>query len=305
MKMETGEYILPTIDAKDLVFMEKLGAGASGSVQLAKYLPKNSYTAVKSINMYDENKRKQLKNDVQTLYDHKCPFLVKMHGIFYEQAKVKLLLEYMNLGSLERITKTFQTKNIPAPCIPEPILAKMTHQMLQGLLYLHKVKHQIHRDIKPANILVNTDGIIKLTDFGITRTLEFTEDFSVSYVGTKNYMSPERIEGKKYSYASDVWSLGLVIFELATGEFPFKNDKNDMLLLLNALLYEKEPRLPDDGKYSNELRNFIERCLQREPEDRDTVIELICHPWIREYAFQKGDVAEWLSKLYSYKLVDY
>ena len=303
LKNEAGVYILPTIDSKDFKIIKKLGAGASGSVLLAKYLADGSDIAIKAINIYDENKRKQFKNDVHVLYDHKCPFLVKMHGIYYEEAKVKMLLEYMNLGSLEGLTKKFQERKTQAPCVPEIILAKMTHQMLQGLLYLHRVKHQIHRDIKPANILVNTDGIIKLTDFGITKTLECTSDFSVSYVGTKNYMSPERIEGKPYSYASDIWSLGLVIFELASGKFPFMNDKNDMLMLLNALLYEKEPRLPCDGTYSNALQSFIERCLQRNPEDRDTVVELVCHPWIREYAFEEGDVAKWLSQLYGYRLI--
>ena len=81
---------------------------------------------------------------------------------------------------------------------------------------------QVHRDIKPDNILVNSAGEVKLTDFGISKTLEETLAMCYTFVGTMNYMSPERMEGEKYSYPGDIWSLGVILAELASGVFPFQ-----------------------------------------------------------------------------------
>lgn len=93
------------------------------------------------------------------------------------------------------------------------MLAKVALQMLCGLSYLHS-KNQLHRDIKPANVLLNSQGQLKLSDFGISRELQEEVDFSKTAVGTRSYMSPERIEGGRYSFKSDVWGLGLILFEL-------------------------------------------------------------------------------------------
>lgn len=299
--MSTGERFTCMIEPNDLEYGDFIGSGASGSVHLAKYKPKNTLIAIKSINIYDQDKRKQFKNDLNVLSENKCFFLVHFYGAFFEEGNVKILLEYMNLGSLDRIVEIIKKKKIPAPCVPENILAKMTQQILNGLLYLHKTKHQIHRDIKPANILLNTDGFVKLTDFGIARTLENTSDLSKTFVGTKNFMSPERIIGKEYSFPSDVWSLGLVIFELAAGYFPY-SEGNDFLMQITRIVEGPEPTLPNNGTFSPELQNFVERCLKKDPKERDTVIELLNHPWIIECAATEQELREWLSIFYGYVL---
>lgn len=141
------------------------------------------------------------------------------------------------------------------------------------MLYLHKVKHQIHRDMKPGNILINTYGLVKLTDFGIAKTLENSSAYCNTFVGTKTYMSPERIMGKEYSYSSDIWSLGLILFELATGVFPY-NFSKIFIEHVESILRDPEPTLPDDGTFSPEMQNFITRCLRKNPAERDTVAEL-------------------------------
>lgn len=252
---------LKNIDAKDLeITKDMLGRGASGSVHKAIHIPSGTLIALKSINIYDKDKRTQLKNDLNVLQGNNCPFLVNFYGAFFYDGAVKLALEFMDLGSLDRVID--RVKKLPQPCTPEPILAKITQEILQGLLYLHKVRHQLHRDIKPGNILINSKGLVKLTDFGISRSVENASGFSETFVGTKSYMSPERFLGKEYSFDSDLWSLGLVIYELATGVFPYEFS-NVFIEHLNKILKDPEPRLPKNGVFSPELCNFLEKILQK------------------------------------------
>ena len=168
---------------------------------------------------------------------------------------------------------------------------------------MHKVKHQIHRDIKPANILINSDGLVKLTDFGIAKTLDNTTDLSNTFVGTKTYMSPERILGNEYSYSSDIWSLGLVIYELATGSFPY-NFSKVYIEHVESILKDPEPSLPDNGEFSPDLQNFITRCLKKDPKERDSAAELCAHPWILKYSDEDANVALWLAELFGQMIVE-
>lgn len=94
---------------------------------------------------------------------------------------------------------------------------------MQGLSYLNTIKKQLHRDIKPENILLNHQGHVKLTDFGISRSLDNTEFLCNTFVGTTNYMSLERLAVKKYDHRSDIWSMGLMLIELVTGKFYYKS----------------------------------------------------------------------------------
>ena len=103
--------------------------------------------------------------------------------------------------------------------------------MLAGLAYLNICKKQLHRDIKPDNILVNKQGFVKLTDFGISIQLDETGQLAKSFVGTLCYMSPERMEGEKYSSKGDIWSLGLVIVEMMAGAFPYPETKGFLEML--------------------------------------------------------------------------
>ena len=255
--------------------------------------------AIKSIKLYDKNTRNQFKNDLKVLLgSNQCENIVSFYGAFFTEGNVKILLEFMNLGSLDKILKDIKKKKFPPPCIPENILSKITKQILLGLRYLHKEKHQIHRDIKPANILMNTAGVVKLTDFGISRSLENNQIYLKTFVGSRSYMSPERITGKKYSYSSDIWSLGLVIYELATGKEPY-GEGDDFLTQITKIVENDEPRL-DSNIFSKEFCDFIEKTVKKEPEKRSDVEELLNHPWITGYDNNDDSVPKWLAFLFDY-----
>ncbi|XP_071261258.1 dual specificity mitogen-activated protein kinase kinase 1-like [Salvelinus alpinus] len=120
-------------------------------------------------------------------------------------------MEHMDGGSLDQSLKK-------AGKIPEQILGKVSIAVIKGLSYLRE-KHKImHRDVKPSNILVNSRGEIKLCDFGVSGQL--IDSMANSFVGTRSYMSPERLQGTHYSVQSDIWSMGLSLVEMAVGRFP-------------------------------------------------------------------------------------
>ena len=112
-------------------------------------------------------------------------------------------------------------------------------------------KKVLHRDIKPENILLNSKGQTKLTDFGISRDLNSTVAMAATFVGTATYMSPERALGQDYSYASDIWSLGMVIYEMATLRPPFRAE--DMDGLYKKVIKGVYPKLP--SHFSVDLNN--------------------------------------------------
>jgi serine/threonine protein kinase len=116
-------------------------------------------------------------------------------------------------------------------------------------------------------------------------------------------MSPERIMGEEYSFSSDIWSLGLVVYELATGLFPYTFSKV-YIEHIESILRENEPTLPDNGLYTPDLQNFITRCLKKNPKERDSAAELCAHPWILKYSDEDANVAMWLAELFGHMVID-
>ena len=120
----------------------------------------------------------------------------------------------------------------------------------------------VHRDIKPSNILINSNGKLKITDFGIAAELHSSFAMCGTFLGTWKYMSPERIRNLSYGYASDIWSFGLVMMECATGRYPFEESAN-CIEMAQMVLECDVPDLPHS--YSFEFRDLLRSCLQRDP----------------------------------------
>lgn len=166
----------------------------------------------------------------------------------------------------------------------EPQLATVARQVLAGLSYLHKNKI-VHRDIKPANLLVNKNFEVKISDFGVSKVMCRMLDTCKSYVGTCAYMSPERFDPERYGgnydgYSGDVWSLGLTLFELYVGRFPFlqEGQRPDWATLMWAICFCDPPELPEGA--SSEFRSFVECCLKKESNERWTASQLLTHPFL-------------------------
>ena len=228
----------------------------------------------------------QVINELQTLYGHECPEIISFHGAFYSEGSFLMALEYMENGSLADVLKRCER-------IPEAALGKIAVQAVRGLVELHKVCHIMHRDLKPANILINRDGVAKLADFGAKRDLDSTLANAKTFVGTATYMSPERVAGGAYTSNSDVWSLGVTLIECATGSYPYPLPKSYLELHQNIMSLDA-PELPEDGNFSPEFRDFVNRCLIKDPDQRATSSDLLTDSFITTHVQSEFDMRAWI-----------
>lgn len=264
-----------------------LGRGSAGRVYLASHRPTGCKIAVKEINVYDEEKRKQLRKELQTLINHQSRFLVRSFGAFYDGAgAVHVTLEFMDTGSLADIV-------LQRGKIPEPVVSKLMEHCLRGLSFLHE-NHILHRDVKTANILLSRKLCrAKLSDFGLARDFETDNKSKAdSFVGTLAYMSPERLHGRIYTYASDIWSVGITVMECVMGKFPFEKPQSYFDIVDAA---QSDPAFLVQGEeVSQNCLDFIRLCLQPEMRDRPTARDLLRHDWIKSRLDDANVLREWL-----------
>lgn len=276
---EGREYQLSAQDL-DIDRDSHLGAGACGTVRRGTIRRTGKAVAVKTLRVDCREERELLLNEVRALvHAEGCPNLAQWHAGFVgaRGGQVHLVLELMNCGSLADVRKRLPTS---APTTPPAVLACVALQVMRGVAHLH-VRMLLHRDIKPENILLNTAGEVKVADFGLTKALDVS--LPSACMGTKIYLAPEKCcgTGDPYGLPSDIWSVGMVLYELATGAHPFRSART-FPEITRLLLEEPEPRLLEDGGHPASLRSFVSRCLTREVCDRADAQDLLVHSFLEE-----------------------
>ena len=160
--------------------------------------------------------------------------------------------------------------------LPEPQVQKIAKQLVQALHYLHS-NRVIHRDMKPQNILVGAHGRVKLCDFGFARAMSSNTVVLTSIKGTPLYMAPELVKEQPYDLTVDLWSLGVILYELLVGQPPFYT--NSIYSLINHIVKDPVEYPPD---ISPDLRSFLQGLLRKDPRQRLSWPELLRHPFVRE-----------------------
>ena len=162
---------------------------------------------------------------------------------------------------------------------PEKTIIDWLIQTCQALKYIHS-KHIIHRDIKPQNIFLTKKGSIKLGDFGVSKTLNNTLEKAKTFVGTTYYLPPEIINGKKYSYMADIWSLGVSFYQLMTFKMPFEGDSIPSIMkkIIAGGGYAKISK----KYYSEELINLVYKMMDSKPSHRPKPEDILNLDFIRK-----------------------
>ncbi|KAK5656359.1 hypothetical protein OQA88_4739 [Cercophora sp. LCS_1] len=237
--------------------------------------------AMKEIRLeLDESKFSTILKELVILHECVSPFIIDFYGAFYQEGAVYMCIEYMDGGSIDKLY---------AGGIPENVLRKITYATIMGLKTLKDDHNIIHRDVKPTNILVNTNGQVKICDFGVSGNL--VASIAKTNIGCQSYMAPERISGGgmsapgasadgSYNVQSDIWSLGLTIIECAMGRYPYPPEVSSTIFSqLSAIVEGDPPDLPSEG-YTPAAQDFVRSCLNKIPTKRHTYPMLLTHPWI-------------------------
>ncbi|CAM0872082.1 unnamed protein product [Alopecurus aequalis] len=270
-------------DAPRLSDYEKislLGQGNGGTVYKARHRRTSQPFALK---LFAAEEPSAAREAEILMLAADVPHVVRLHAVIPSPAAEQpaaLALELVRGGSLAGLLRKLGRSMEERP------IAAVARQALLGLNAVHALR-VVHRDLKPANILVGAAGEIKIADFGAGKILRRRLDPCASYVGTAAYMSPERFDPESYSgdydpYAADVWSLGLAILELYLGHFPLlpAGQRPDWAALMCAICFGEAPEAP--AAASEEFRDFVARCLEKNSGRRASVAELLQHPFIDE-----------------------
>ncbi|KZV92104.1 hypothetical protein EXIGLDRAFT_749828 [Exidia glandulosa HHB12029] len=273
-----------------------IGAGAFGSVYLAMNLDSGGLMAVKEIRFHDVTSLpslyQQIKDELSVMEMLHHPNIVQFYGIEVHRDKIYIFEEFCQGGSLAALLELGRIED-------ERIVQVYTMQILEGLLYLHS-KGIVHRDIKPDNILLDSEGVIKLVDFGAAKVLQrnhksimrtrmstvaLPDGMRNSLTGTPMYMSPEVIKGNRRGRqgAMDIWALGCVVLEFATGKKPWSNLDNEWAIMFHIGVATQHPPLPEPGQLSELGIDFIQQCLTIDPMKRPTAEELMNHQWLVDF----------------------
>lgn len=274
-----------------------LGGGTSGSVFAAIDLDTSFLIAVKEIRLQDAAATpsivQQICDEMNVLEILNHPNIVSYQGIEVHRDKVYIFMEYCSGGSLAELLEHGRIED-------ETVIMVYALQMLEGLAYLHEAG-VVHRDIKPANILLDQNGVIKYVDFGaamviasrnktLQKKLPGDGRKHPSVTGTPMYMSPELVRGELSPSACrlgavDIWSLGCVILEMATGNRPWANLDNEWAIMYK-IAQGSHPHLPAPDQLSAAGIDFVARCFEIDPMKRPTAVELLQHEWIEDIRSQ-------------------
>jgi tRNA A-37 threonylcarbamoyl transferase component Bud32 len=254
----------PTLGRYEII--EEIGRGAMGMVYKAKDPKLNRVTAIKTISFveyFDPDEIKVAKEsfllEAETVAKLSHPNIVTIYDVGEEFDLLYIAMEYLGDRNLDPYCKK---ENL----FPIRRAIDITAQIADAISYAHQ-NGIVHRDIKPANIMVLSDNKIKVTDFGIARSMTSNRTRPGIVKGTPLFMSPEQIAGRKVDGRSDIFSLGIIFYKLLTGEFPFM--ANDFTSLMYKITTEQHdsPR-----KYNPKIfpacEQIIDKSLEKDPEQR-------------------------------------
>ncbi|XP_017710659.1 PREDICTED: dual specificity mitogen-activated protein kinase kinase 4 isoform X1 [Rhinopithecus bieti] len=286
--------------AEDLKDLGEIGRGAYGSVNKMVHKPSGQIMAVKRIrSTVDEKEQKQLLMDLDVVMrSSDCPYIVQFYGALFREGDCWICMELMST-SFDKFYK--YVYSVLDDVIPEEILGKITLATVKALNHLKENLKIIHRDIKPSNILLDRSGNIKLCDFGISGQL-VDSIAKTRDAGCRPYMAPERIDPSAsrqgYDVRSDVWSLGITLYELATGRFPYPK-WNSVFDQLTQVVKGDPPQLSnsEEREFSPSFINFVNLCLTKDESKRPKYKELLKHPFILMYEERAVEVACYVCKI--------
>ncbi|KAJ6420565.1 hypothetical protein OIU84_027995 [Salix udensis] len=261
-----------------------IGKGSFASVYKGYSNEDKLFFAAKGVSLNEHRHICHLENEIAVLKRLHHENIIQYYGTERGEEMLYIFLELVSHGTLEQAYKNCRFK--------QSQVSHYTRQILLGLKYLHSCK-VVHGDLKCANILVTELGRVKLADFGLSKSMEDHSQCLKLGLGSPFWMAPEVAKLKRvgYGFPSDIWSLGCTVTELSTRKHPHYNAR-DAFNLDRAIRSGKGPVVPD--YLSDTLKDFINQCLQPDPNQRPTAADLLAHPFVNESSCAQPDLTELL-----------
>lgn len=249
-----------------------LGEGSYGKAFLVKCSSDNSYAVIKtlSLNSMTEEAKKEAYKEAKILEKLDHSNIIRFIEVFRSNRPyptLNIVMEYADGGDLNKLIKLQQKEK---SYFPEDKILDWFCQICLAVKHLHD-KKVLHRDLKSGNIFLTKGGLVKLGDFGISKNLDNTMDKAKTVIGTPYYLSPEIIMNKPYSFQSDIWSLGVLLYEICLLKMPF--DAKSMPMLTLKIIKGEYTNLPD--VFSKDIRDIIKWILVVDPKKRPKIDDLL------------------------------
>ena len=277
------------VNIAEFQFVKRISNGAYARVFLATKESLNSPVAIKVIPRSDlssKNSTKRVLTEKDIMLHFNSPFTIKFFYSTIGKHNLYMVMEYLPGGDLFSLLEKYG-------CFPEDIAKYYTAQIVAALDYLRQ-QYVIHRDLKPDNILLDSNGHLKLVDFGLSffgMVGRQTDIREAAMLGTPDYIAPEIIMLENHSYQADYWSLGAMLYEFITGVTPF-HDNTPQQIFSNVLCGAINVNELKEMKASDECIDLILKLLVLDPKKRlgeNSIDEIKNHPWFKDINWDKLD----------------
>lgn len=255
----------------DYVLRRRIGEGASSSVWLADCKKTNYQCASKIVSkqiLENQEVFNRFQREISLLQLCNHPFITQFYELYEDSKRYYVFLEYADNGDLETFLQTRGR-------LQENMSRYFFTEIILALDYLHNDLRIAHRDLKPQNILLDRYNNVRITDFGLSKSINEAQPNLTSNCGSPAYAAPEVIIGKPYNKAADIWSLGVILYRMVTGHLPFE-EPDVKSILMKIVSYD--PAYPPT--LSASLIDLLRKMLCRNPSKRITVKEIMEHPWV-------------------------
>ena len=260
----------------DFTISKELGAGSFGHVYLVTHKKTKANYAIKAIDKRNKSnieEKPYFRREVEVMYKIHHPNVVKLYGHFEDNNYCYFIMEYIPKGNMFGLIPQDKKKRVSTQ-----LVASLIKDVISAVYFLHNMNPPIiHRDIKPENVLLTDTLAAKLTDFGWSNYIQEDEK-RTTVCGTPIYLAPEIIKEKGHDEKVDIWCIGVLLFELATGSVPFPG--NDIETLENNILKLKI-QWPKD--INLDIKNLIMKILKLDPKARISLSDMMQHHFITKY----------------------